>query len=99
VRSTTKLLSAVALLALSLLVACGNVGYGRQAARAYEKLERATRSGAAEWAPYEVTLAKAYLQKAAEEASEAEYEHAFDLARDAETLADQALQKAPRGSP
>jgi hypothetical protein len=53
--------------------------------------------GAAEWSPYEVTLAEAYLRKAAEEAAEAEYEHATDLARDADRIADQALRKAPGG--
>ncbi|HEU4533023.1 MAG TPA: hypothetical protein VFS00_02860, partial [Polyangiaceae bacterium] len=84
---------------VSLLSACGNVGYVRQAARASEQLAQATRAGGAEWAPYEVTLARAYLQKAAEEAAEAEYEHAFELARDAETLADEALRKTARRRP
>lgn len=41
-----------------------------------------------------MTLAKAYLKKAAEEAAEAEYEYAFDLARDAESLAERAVRKA-----
>lgn len=46
-----------------------------------------------------MTLARAYLQKAAEEAAEAEYEYAFELARDAETLADEALRKTARRRP
>jgi hypothetical protein len=84
----------VGLTTLATLAACGHVDYARQAARAAEKLDSATRSGAVESAPYEMTLAKAYLKKAAEEAAEAEYEYAFDLARDAESLAGRALRKA-----
>jgi Domain of unknown function (DUF4398) len=88
--------SALAALAtLTALTACGNLDYAQYAARASEKLTSARRSGAAEWAPYEITLAEAYLRKAAEEAADAEYEHASDLARDAERLSDQILRKAP----
>lgn len=86
------------LVALGTLAACGNLGYARQADRTAEKLANATQADAAEWAAYEVILARAYLQKAAEEAADAEYEYAFELARAAEVLADRAQQRAP-GAP
>jgi hypothetical protein len=77
---------------------CASVEFAHQAGRTSEKLAGMKRLGATTWAPYEMTLAEAYLQKAAEEAAEADYEHALDLARDAETLLDGGLRRAPRSA-
>jgi len=84
-------------LALGLLAAlgasgCGGVLYAVQASSASSKVNEARAIGAEKLAPYEYYLAEEHLQKASEEASQANYGDAVDLAEKAEEAADKAIK-------
>jgi hypothetical protein len=66
--------------------------------RAAAAVETARASGAAKTAPYELAAAQAYLAKAREEASEAQYLDAIRFAKAAEANADKAVELG-RGAP
>jgi hypothetical protein len=94
------------LLAFALVVAsaacvtgCGNSLYALRANQASSKLEEARSAGAEQRAPYEYTLAKEHLEKAAAEAAEADYGDAYSLADSAYDYADQAAQKCSQNAP
>lgn len=57
-------------------------------------MEHARRSHAGEQAPYEFTLAEAYLAKAREESSEAQYQDANRMARKSQDNAAKAVENA-----
>lgn len=60
---------------------------------AQQRVTRASEAGADEYAAYEVTMARAYLVKAREEASFSSYRESVELARDAADWADKAVIK------
>lgn len=57
-------------------------------------VSQAEQAGAEEWAPYHYWLARLYLDKAAEEANEANYQDAIQLAERAREHADIAQSEA-----
>src|SRR5215471_5343631 len=59
--------------ALLLTVGCGNTIYAIKVGSAAKKVEEAHELGAEKLAPYEYYYAKAHLEKAQEEAAEADY--------------------------
>lgn len=86
-RSVITLVSLACVLALA--GGCGSASYAlraRSAEHALQDVEQAALSKA----PYELTLARLYLDKAREEASEAHYALALDLATRAEQNANRA---------
>src|SRR5688572_12330240 len=66
------------------LSGCGNALYAVHANDASSRLEEAKELGAERFAPYEYHLAKAHLEKAREEAAEADYGDANTLAQQSE---------------
>jgi hypothetical protein len=68
--------------------------YALTANTASAKLEEAREAGAEEDAPYEFWYAQQHLEKAAREASEADYSDAIKLAEIAEKYADKATRLA-----
>lgn len=87
----------LALLGLGLtLSACGSLAYSVNVVRAARSVEQAKQVGAAERAPYEMTLAQAYLEKAREESAEAAYQDAVRFARLSKRYADEAAQKSKK---
>jgi len=83
------------LLALVLgLSGCGPTAYSLNAVRAARSVEKAKQVGAMERAPYEMTLANAYLEKAREESAEAAYQDAVRFAKLAQRYAEEAAQKS-----
>jgi hypothetical protein len=87
------------LLALPVLIAslaatgCGGTWYAYQAGAASSKVEEAKSLGAEKHAAYEYYLANEHLKKASEEAAQAEYGDAIDLAEFAEAEATKAVNK------
>ncbi len=80
---------------------CGNAIYAFQAGSASSKVEEAHELGAEKLAPYEYYYAKEHLDKASEEASEADYSDAINLAETSEEYADKAIRlsrEAERGA-
>jgi hypothetical protein len=73
---------------------CGNAIYALQANSAQSKLEEARELGAEQYAPYEYYFAKEHLDKAASEASEADYSDATNLAETSEEYSDKAIRLA-----
>lgn len=73
---------------------CGNTLYAIQANAAASKLAEARELGAEKYAPYEYYYAKEHLDKAMEEAAEADYGDATDLADVSEVYADKAIRLA-----
>lgn len=73
---------------------CGNTLYAVQANAASSKLEEARELGAEKFAPYEYYFAKEHLAKAQEEAADADYSDAVDLAQVSEVYADKAIRLA-----
>ena len=73
---------------------CGNTIYAFQANSASNKVEEARELGAETLAPYEYYYAKEHLQKAQEEAAEADYSDAINLAETSEEFADKAIRLA-----
>jgi hypothetical protein len=74
------------------LTSCGGSLYAIQAGAASSKLEEAKAIGAERLAPYEYYLADEHMRKASEEASQADYGDAVDLAEMAEEFADKAIK-------
>jgi hypothetical protein len=84
----------VCLLILLNAAACGNTLYAVQANSASAKLEEARELEAEKFAPYEYYYAKEHLLKAQQEAAEADYGDATDLAEVSETYAEKAIRLA-----
>jgi len=75
-----------------LLTGCGNTIYAFKANSAANKVEEAHELGAEKLAPYEYFYAKQHLEKAEEEAAEADYSDAINLAEASEDYADKAIR-------
>jgi hypothetical protein len=90
----------IAALALVSLTGCGGTLYAINASSANSRLEEAKEVGADELAPYEYYYAKAHLDQAQIEASEAMYSDAILYAETAEEYADKAIElsKAARAA-
>lgn len=73
------------------LVGCGPTLYVGTMIPASTAVHEAEQAGAAETAPYDYWLAQAYLEKAAEEANDGEYQDAIRLAEWARDHAERAL--------
>lgn len=80
--------------AVSTLAACGPTLYMWNSIPAASTLEEARQANAAEYAPYEFFLAQSYLEKAREEAAEANYQDAIRFAERAEELGVEARDRA-----
>ena len=80
--------------ALLLLTNCGGVSYAINASSAANRIEDAKELGAEQYAPYEYYYAKAHLEQAQVDASEAAYSDAIHYAEAAEEWADKAINKA-----
>ncbi len=85
---------------LSSLTGCGGTLYAINASSASSRLEEAKEVGAEDLAPYEYYYAKAHLDQAQIEASEASYSDAIIYAETAEEYADKAIElsKAARAA-
>lgn len=94
-RGIGSCLAGLALVA-SLVVStgCGGTLYAVSASSASSKVEEAKAVGAEQLAPYEYYLAVEHLKKASEEASQADYGDAEELASEAEKFADKAIRLA-----
>ena len=90
-RTTWLVMAAGALLALASSGCVGTV-YAFKAASASSKLEQAKTLGAEELAEYEYYYAKEHLEKASEEAAQAEYGDAIEFADLAAEYADKAIE-------
>jgi hypothetical protein len=86
------LLAVAAVTALIGAVGCGNTIYAFKANSAANKVEEAHELGAEKLAPYEYFYAKLHLEKAQEEAAEADYSDAINLAEASEDYADKAIR-------
>lgn len=86
--ATAAMVAAVALLSAG----CGGAIYAVQASGAASKLEEAKALGAEKYAPYEYYYAREHLMKASEEAAQADYGDAVELAEIAEESADKAIK-------
>jgi hypothetical protein len=87
--------AAIAGLLFSLFTAgCGNTLYAIQANAAASKLEEARELQAEKYAPYEYYYAKEHLDKAMEEAADADYSDATNLAEGSEVFAEKAIRLA-----
>ncbi len=84
----------LALFVLGALCACGPYRSTRAIADADGELATARAAGADRNAAYEYTAAEAYLHKAREAASHAQYDPATELAEKAKQLAGEARAKA-----
>ena len=80
--------------ALSLLSGCGGVYYAINVQSAASRVEQARELGAEQHAPYEYYYAKAHLQQAQIEASEASYSDAAAYADTAQEYAQKAIEIA-----
>lgn len=78
-------------LALASLTGCGGTLYAINASSASSRLEEAKELGAEQLAPYEYYYAKAHLEQAQVDASEASYSDAINYAETAEEYADKAV--------
>src|SRR5690242_14625628 len=79
---------------------CGNTIYAIQANSASNALAEARELGAEKLAPYEYYFAKEHMEKAQEEAAEADYSDAINIAEEAEEYANKAIRlsrEAQRG--
>ena len=75
---------------------CGGLLYTFRATSASSTLEEAQALGAERHAPYAYWSARAHLEKAREEASQAQYGDAWDLATEAEVQAVEAVNQSRR---
>ena len=73
-------------------VGCGGTIYAVNASSAEARLEEARALGAEKYAPYEYWYANEHLQKAMEEAANADYGDAIDFADAAEDYANKAIE-------
>jgi hypothetical protein len=71
--------------------ACGGVYYAATASGATSRLEEAREVGAEQLAPYEYYYAKAHLEQASIEASQASYGDAIDYVQAADEYAQKAI--------
>ncbi|MBN1605135.1 MAG: DUF4398 domain-containing protein [Polyangiaceae bacterium] len=79
--------------ALAVMVAgCGHGLFAIHARAAQSKLAEARELQAPDLAPYEYYYAEAHLEKAKQEAAEADYGDAIDLAKTSEEHADKAVE-------
>jgi hypothetical protein len=91
----------------SVVLGCGPVEYlGQVRHKAARAVAEAKQAGAERSAPYEYTSAVQYLNKAREEAGQAEYQIAVeygrrseDFAHRARAIAEQAAHRTPRRAP
>ncbi len=74
------------------LTGCGGIYYAVNAGSASSRLEEAKALGAEQLAPYEYYYAKAHLERAQYEASEASYSDAANFAETAEVFASKAIE-------
>lgn len=81
---------------LSMLAACGPSFYTFNVIPASSAVEQARVANAAEHAPYEFFIAQSYLDKAREEAAEANYQDAIRFAERANELGTKARDMAQR---
>lgn len=77
-------------------VGCGPIAYTVTQLDATEAVEEARQAGAAATAPYEYYYAQAYLNKAREEAGEAEYQNSMELSDTARQYGQRARDLARR---
>jgi hypothetical protein len=84
----------VALVALTVLGACGPIQSTASLIDAEVALEAARAAGAGDGASYEYTAAEAYLHKAREASGRSRYEVSATFAERARALANEARQKA-----
>jgi hypothetical protein len=82
--------------ALSVLAACGPTLYTFNSIPASQVVEQAREADANEHAPYEYYYARAYLDKANEEAAEANYQDAIRFAERANEFGTKALELSRR---
>jgi hypothetical protein len=76
------------------LPGCGGVHYAIVVNAAAARVEEAKAVGAEQLAPYEYYYAKEHLEQAQLEASEASYSDAANLAQEAESYANKAIELA-----
>jgi hypothetical protein len=88
------LLGVLGALAASGTTACGGVYYAATVTAASSRLEEAREIGAEQLAPYEYYYAKAHLEQAQVEASEASYGDAARFAEAADEYAAKAIELA-----
>jgi len=81
---------ASALCGAALLMGCSPIAYAQRARSAERAVAAAEQAEAAKLAPYELTLAKVYLEKAREESGEAHYALSLTLLGRAEQDANRA---------
>jgi hypothetical protein len=84
----------VAILGAVLLTGCGGVHYAISVNSAAARVEEAKAVGAEQLAPYEYYYAKEHLEQAQVEAAQASYSDAANLADEAETYANKAIELA-----
>jgi hypothetical protein len=75
---------------------CGPIGYTVVVLDATEAVEEARTAGAPQTAPYEYYYANAFLDKAREEAGEAEYQNSIELSSTARQYGQRARDLARR---
>jgi hypothetical protein len=73
---------------------CGGVQYAISVNAAAARVEEAKAVGAEQLAPFEYYYAKEHLEQAQTEASEASYSDAANLAQEAESYANKAIELA-----
>lgn len=93
-RARVRASTAVGLIAMLGASACVASSAAVQSTKAARAVEHARRSHAGDQAPYEFTLAEAYLEKAREESSEAAYQDANRLARKSQDNAAKAVERS-----
>ena len=91
-RRASRLARASAIVAFFGAAGCGNTIYAFKASSAANKVEEAHELGAEKLAPYEYYYARQHLEKAQEEAAEADYSDAINLAEASEEYADKAIR-------
>lgn len=82
--------------AAAVLAACGPTLYTFNSIPASQAVEQARQANAAEHAPYEYFFARSYLDKAREEAAEANYQDAIRFAERANEFGTKARDMARR---
>jgi hypothetical protein len=93
-RAALTFLSAVL---LTSSIGCGGVYYAVNVTSASAKVAEARELGAEQMAPYEYHYAKAHLEQAQVEASEASYSDAANFAETAEEYANRAIEVTRAG--
>src|SRR5262252_988690 len=91
IRRASRLAVASAVAAFFGAAGCGNTIYAFKASSAANKVEEARELGAEKLAAYEYYYAQQHLEKAEEEAAEADYSDAINLAEASEEYADKAI--------